>query len=224
MGLVLDFRKFSTSKLESDIVIREVNFKEMIQFIGDREIFDLKMLFVNNTMKSYAVDLLMLIELQQSMQKQNYEVFGCNLPDKRTKHLECTHRKQSNPLAMRNEHIMSFLKLERSLALIVFDDGVIWHYDNDQNKGKIAEHHLTLPFKVTQVVFEAQHGIICLENESGDRIFYQYENETWQHYSLNVSSKYQVIKLFQNFLIARYQDGYAFLIEIIKGDELGLHV
>jgi hypothetical protein len=65
--------------------------------------------------------------------------------------------------------------------------------------------------------------MICLENESSERIFYKYEEDNWVHFKLDVSSKYQVLKIFENFLIARYQDGYAFFIEI-KGDELGLHV
>lgn len=65
--------------------------------------------------------------------------------------------------------------------------------------------------------------MICLENESAERIFYKLDDKKWQHFKLDVSSKYQLIKIFENFMIARYQDGYAFLIEI-KGDELGLHV
>lgn len=119
---------------------------------------------------------------------------------------------------------MSFVKLERSLALIVFDDGMVWHFNNDRSQQLLVTHSLLIPFElVTQVVFEPQQAMICLENESAERIFYKFEENCWQHFKLDVTSKYQVIKIFENFMIARYQDGYAFLIEI-KGDELGLHV
>ncbi|MFO0116764.1 MAG: hypothetical protein ACK521_03855 [bacterium] len=132
--------------------------------------------------------------------------------------------KLGDAMAIRDGHIMSFLKLERSIALIVFDDGTLWHFNNDSSKETVTMHTLKLPFSlVTQVVFEPEQAMICLENESAEKIFYKYEDESWQHIKLDVSSKYFVIKIFENFMIARYQDGYAFLIEL-KGDELGLHV
>jgi len=48
---------------------------------------------------------------------------------------------------------MEFLKLDRSLAIIVFDDGQLWHYENEENSekrsGKINSFDLSIPFKVS---------------------------------------------------------------------------
>ena len=41
---------------------------------------------------------------------------------------------------------MSFVKLERSLALIVFDDGMVWHLNNDRNEPLLETHFLPIPF------------------------------------------------------------------------------
>lgn len=162
-------------------------------FISDKKIFDLKLLFANHTMQSYALDLLILVELADS-DDHGYQVFEVNLPERyiaSKSPLGCAHLELQNPLVKREPHIMSFLKLERSIAVIVFEDGTVWHYNNDQAFGMMAEHQLSIPFRqVTKVVFEKEKGTICLENESGERIFYNYEDGSWAHMLLDVPSKY----------------------------------
>jgi hypothetical protein len=105
--------------------------------------------------------------------------------------LQCDHLQLPETLARRKGHIMSFVKLERSLALIVFDDGMVWHFNNDPSQKLLVTHSLPIPFVlVTQVVFEPQQAMICLENESAERIFYKFEDDSWQHFKLDVTSKY----------------------------------
>lgn len=70
-------------------------------------------------------------------------------------------------------HIMDFSKLDRSVAIIVFDDGTILHYDNENNAGGINIFPLSIPFdRASQVIFEPHLGIICMENENAERVFF----------------------------------------------------
>jgi hypothetical protein len=60
-----------------------------------------------------------------------------------------------------------------------------------------------MPFStLTQINFEQQSCILCLENEAGDKVFFRFEDGEWQPRKLDVSSKYQIIKLFEKFIIA----------------------
>jgi hypothetical protein len=51
-------------------------------------------------------------------------------------------------MARRKGHIMSFVKLERSIALIVFDDGTVWHFNNDRSQQLLTMHSLEIPFEI----------------------------------------------------------------------------
>jgi hypothetical protein len=46
----------------------------------------------------------------------------------------------------------------RNLSLIIFEDGVVWHLDNEDNRGVVSKYRLKLPFeKVVTVLYEEEH-------------------------------------------------------------------
>lgn len=119
-----------------------------------KSVFDLKLLFVNHSMQSYNLDLLILVETNpysdtNPLDGEPYQVFSTSLPEKfsgKADALDCVHLQLSDALARRKGHVMSFVKLERSVALIVFDDGMVWHLNNDRNEPLLETHFLPIPF------------------------------------------------------------------------------
>jgi hypothetical protein len=46
--------------------------------------------------------------------------------------------------------------LQRSLSLIIFEDGDVWTLDSEDNKGIVRKYKLKLPFKkATSVLYES---------------------------------------------------------------------
>ena len=72
--------------------------------------------------------------------------------------IKCKYKDLQSPLMRRNSHICGFFKILRNLSLIIFEDGVVWHLDNEDNRGVVSKYRLKLPFKkVVTVLYEEEH-------------------------------------------------------------------
>lgn len=138
--------------------------------------------------------------------------------------LMCYYKDLEAPLKLKTQHVVGLFLLEKSVFIMVFDDGVVWRLMNDKNKGIMDEHELKLNFKVvTHVMFDFNSQVILLQNEKDARHFFKFDGSQWLVHKLTISNKYQVLMFLGKFIVANYQDGYTFLIEMNK-DEMGLHV
>jgi|LakMenEpi03Aug12_release.lakeMendotaPanAssembly.Ray.scaffolds.fasta_scaffold159457_2 hypothetical protein len=53
VGYIIDFRKFATKKGAEDILIKDFMLSEMLTDLSKKEIFNIEILFVNETFQSY---------------------------------------------------------------------------------------------------------------------------------------------------------------------------
>ena len=66
-------------------------------------------------------------------------------------------------MGKRNFHVVGFMHQHRNISLIVFEDGVIWSLDNENNAGIIHKCKLKMPFdRVAVCLFEPWHRILML--------------------------------------------------------------
>lgn len=87
----------------------------------------------------------------------NLKLFGVIMPNnlKSVDILMCHYKDLEVPLKFKTQHVVGFFLMEKSVFMMVFDDGVVWRIMNDKNKGIIDEHELKLNFKVvTHVMFD----------------------------------------------------------------------
>lgn len=72
--------------------------------------------------------------------------------------MDCIFKDLRSPLMRRSNHICGFFKMQRNLSLIVFDDGVVWTLDSEDNRGVIQKSRLKMPFeKAVTVFYESEH-------------------------------------------------------------------
>ena len=63
--------------------------------------------------------------------------------------------------------------------------------------------------------------MLMMQDENHEKMFYTFDGENWAINKLSVPDKYQILKIVGKFIIAKYMDGFTFLIEM-KEDEIGL--
>lgn len=67
------------------------------------------------------------------------------------------------PLRRRKANIIGFFRLEKSTSIMIFEDGMVWKLDSEQDTGILKHYMLKLPFaKSTECLFEAEHGMLML--------------------------------------------------------------
>ena len=83
------------------------------------------------------------------MLEEHFKLFGVTMEPIYTGNddsLKCYFKDLESPLMRRPNHICGFFKMNRNISLIIFDDGIVWLLDNEDNKGIVMKSHLKLPF------------------------------------------------------------------------------
>ena len=182
-GFLVDFRKFAKRRREEDILIKDIIADEIFSELAGRAIFDIHVSFANAARQSYNLELLVLVECinpPDDMQEEHFKLFGVLMEETYTgsdEGMNCAFKNLRSPLMRRSNHICGFFKMHRNVSLVVFDDGVVWTLDSEDNKGVIHKQKLKLPFeKAVDVFFECEHQILMLQNEKRERLFFHYDN------------------------------------------------
>lgn len=66
LGYVIDFRKFEKKRGAEDILIKDFMMSEMLSDLSKKEIFNIEILFVNETFQSYNQEMLILVDSTNS--------------------------------------------------------------------------------------------------------------------------------------------------------------
>jgi hypothetical protein len=106
------------------------------------------------------LELLILVEciLPEGVKEEDtLKLFGVVMPNnlKSVNILMCYYKDLEVPLKFKIQHIVGFFLMEKSVFMMVFDDGTVWRVMNDKNKGIMDEYELKLNFKVViHVMFD----------------------------------------------------------------------
>jgi hypothetical protein len=120
--------------------------------------------------------------------------------------------------------VLGLFLLKQSVFFIVFEDGVVWTMDSENNKGITKEASLKLPFvRATRAQYDTGQRILLFLNEHQERIFYIHTGKTWLELKLEVPKLYQYVKMHGQFMIVNYNEGMTYLVEM-NGLKMGLQV
>ena len=164
MGYIIDLRKFATKRGAEDILIKDFMLSELLTDLIKKEIFNIEILFVNETFQSYNQELLVLVDSMTAPDangvEEQFKLYGILMEDKFTgndESLRVYKKDLISPFKKRDAHIIGFFRVEKSTSLIIFGDGVIWMLDSENNNGITKRFQLKFPFeKATSCLFEAE--------------------------------------------------------------------
>jgi len=88
----------------------------------------------------------------------------------------------------------------------------------------INEQQIKLPFnKANDVKYESDNELMYFANRVQEQVFYKHTEEGWQKVKYNINEKFLINKIIGNFVIARYQGGQAYILEM-KNEDVVLQV
>ena len=75
--------------------------------------------------------------------------------------MPCYYKELKNPMVQRNFRICGFFQKLRNESIVVFEDGVVWTLDSENNNGVTSKGKLKLPFEsATNLFHETEQGIL----------------------------------------------------------------
>jgi len=165
--------------MAESVLIREINTDALNQVVDDKEIFDISLLFSNVGHQSYRQELLLLLDLvnpPEFCEEECFHLFGVLMDEKYTGQddpMRCYLKELVKPMNKRNFHICGFFHFYRNISYIVFEDGVVWTFNNENNAGIVHKCKLKMPFeKVCVCFFEPWQKLLMLQSDKLERVFY----------------------------------------------------
>lgn len=183
--------------------------------------------------QAYEMELLILVscvETADPKAQPMFELFGAPTENWESGQIEVYEKSLLEPLNSRKTPLIGFLRLDKGLNLVVFEDGEIVLLQNEDGNGVLTSWQLEIPFeKVNGTIFDSENNILCIQSIERSRSFFHFNPSPfptgkWTHIADHMNTKWTFLALYGKFVIARNLDKFTYLLELNETYEIASQV
>jgi hypothetical protein len=149
-----------------DIKVKEINTELIAKCVGERKIKQFELLYNNLHSHLYDLELLILIscvETSDTKAEPKFELFGALTEVWENGLIEAYEKQLKFPISDRKTPIIGFLRINKGVNLVVFEDSEIILLKSENNFGVLTTWQLEISFeKVNGTIFDTENNNLCI--------------------------------------------------------------